>query len=152
MMAARLLALVRTGYYDGLTWHRVEHDFVIQGGSPGANEYVGLGQYLRDELGTVPHVRGTVGMSTRGHDTGDAQWFVNLKDNLRFTATRWSPRSSRESPLLMDSRRRRDREGHRGEVLRLTASCDVQTARWSGHVCPAADEGSPSTQRFRAPT
>ena len=83
MMAARILALARARYYDGLTWHRVEHDFVIQGGSPGANEYVGLAQYLRDELGTVPHVRGTVGMSTRGHDTGDAQWFVNLKDNLR---------------------------------------------------------------------
>lgn len=83
MMAARILALVRSGYYDGLSWHRVEHDFVIQGGSPGANEYVGLAQYLRDELGSVPHARGTVGMSTRGHDTGDAQWFVNLKDNLR---------------------------------------------------------------------
>jgi cyclophilin family peptidyl-prolyl cis-trans isomerase len=83
MMAARILALARAGYYDGLSWHRVEHDFVIQGGSPGANEYVGLAQYLRDELGTAPHLRGTVGMSTRGHDTGDAQWFVNLKDNLR---------------------------------------------------------------------
>ena len=83
MMAARILALARRGYYNGLTWHRVEHDFVIQGGSPGANEYVGLPQFLRDELGTVPHVRGTVGMSTRGHDTGDAQWFVNLRDNLR---------------------------------------------------------------------
>jgi cyclophilin family peptidyl-prolyl cis-trans isomerase len=83
MMAARILELARSGYYNGLTWHRVEHDFVIQGGSPGANEYVGLPQFLRDELGTVPHVRGTVGMSTRGHDTGDAQWFVNLRDNLR---------------------------------------------------------------------
>ena len=83
MMAARILALARRGYYDGLSWHRVEHDFVIQGGSPGANEYVGLAQYLRDELGTAPHLRGTVGMSTRGHDTGDAQWFINLKDNLR---------------------------------------------------------------------
>jgi cyclophilin family peptidyl-prolyl cis-trans isomerase len=83
MMASRILALARTGYYNGLTWHRVEHDFVIQGGSPGASEYVGYSQFLRDELGTVPHVRGTVGMSTRGHDTGDAQWFVNLRDNLR---------------------------------------------------------------------
>ena len=83
MMAARILALARRGYYNGLTWHRVEHDFVIQGGSPGANEYVGFEQFLRDELGTVPHLRGTVGMSTRGHDTGDAQWFVNLRDNLR---------------------------------------------------------------------
>lgn len=83
IMAARILALVRDGYYDGTTWHRVEHDFVIQGGSPGADEYVGHPRFLRDELGGVPHVRGTVGMSTRGHDTGDAQWFINLRDNLR---------------------------------------------------------------------
>ena len=83
MMAARVLALVQSHYYDGLSWHRVEPDFVIQGGSPGANEYVGYPRYFRDELGTVPHLRGTVGMSTRGHDSGDAQWFVNLRDNLR---------------------------------------------------------------------
>ena len=83
LMASRILALARARYYDGLTWHRVEHDFVIQGGSPGASEYVGLAEFMRDEVGTVPHLRGTVGMSTRGHDTGDAQWFVNLKDNLR---------------------------------------------------------------------
>jgi cyclophilin family peptidyl-prolyl cis-trans isomerase len=81
--AARILALARSRYYDGLTWQRVEPDFVIQGGSPGANEYIGNKRYIRDELGTVPHVRGTVGMSTRGHDTGDAQWFINLRDNLR---------------------------------------------------------------------
>ncbi|MEO8623781.1 MAG: peptidylprolyl isomerase, partial [bacterium] len=83
LMAARILALSRARYYDGLTWQRVEHDFVIQGGSPGANEYVGLPEFIRDELGTVPHTRGTIGMSTRGHDTGDAQWFINLRDNLR---------------------------------------------------------------------
>lgn len=83
IMAARILELARSHYYDGLTWQRVEPDFVIQGGSPSANEYVGNSRFVRDELGTVPHVRGTVGMSTRGHDTGDAQWFVNLRDNLR---------------------------------------------------------------------
>ncbi|HEX5634782.1 MAG TPA: peptidylprolyl isomerase, partial [Gemmatimonadales bacterium] len=83
IMASRILALARKRYYDGLTWHRVEHDFVIQGGSPGDNEYVGERHYLRDELGTIAHPRGTVGMSTRGHDTGDAQWFVNLRDNAR---------------------------------------------------------------------
>ncbi|MHB8837550.1 MAG: peptidylprolyl isomerase [Gemmatimonadaceae bacterium] len=83
IMAARILQLAQTGYYDGRAWHRVEPDFVIQGPSPGDNEYVGLPLFLRDELGTVPHGRGTVGMSTRGHDTGDAQWFVNLKDNLQ---------------------------------------------------------------------
>ena len=83
IMAARVLALARSGYYNGLTWHRVEPDFVIQGGGRGANEYVGFPRFMRDELGTVPHVRGTVGMSTRGHDTGDGQWFVNLRDNQR---------------------------------------------------------------------
>lgn len=83
VMAARVLALVRDGYYDGGSWHRVEPDFVVQGGGPGTNEYVGHARYLRDELGTVAHPRGTIGMSTRGHDTGDAQWFINLRDNPR---------------------------------------------------------------------
>jgi cyclophilin family peptidyl-prolyl cis-trans isomerase len=61
----------------------VEHDFVIQGAAHGDNEYVGHAQFLRDEVGTVPHLRGTIGMSTRGHDSGDAQWFINLRDNQR---------------------------------------------------------------------
>ena len=82
IMAARILELVGQGYYNGGTWHRVEHDFVIQGAGPGSNEYVGFASFLRDELGNLPHTRGTVGMSTRGHDTGDAQWFINLKYNL----------------------------------------------------------------------
>lgn len=86
IMAARILTLAKAGYYDRLTWHRVEPDFVIQGGSPGSNEYVGSSRFLRDELGTLPHPRGVLGMSTRGHDTGDAQWFVNLKDNARLGA------------------------------------------------------------------
>jgi cyclophilin family peptidyl-prolyl cis-trans isomerase len=83
IMAARILALASRGYYDGSSWHRAEYDFVLQGGSPGANEYVGESRALIDEVGTVPHLRGTVGMSTRGHDTGDAQWFINLRDNAR---------------------------------------------------------------------
>lgn len=85
IMGARVLALARAGWYNGRTWYRVEPDFVIQGGGPGSNEYVGHPRYLRDELSALPHVRGTVGMSTRGHDTGDAQWFINLRDNERLT-------------------------------------------------------------------
>lgn len=85
IMAARVLSLARSGWYNGRTWYRVEPDFVIQGGGPGSNEYVGHPRYLRDELSALPQLRGTVGMSTRGHDTGDAQWFVNLRDNQRLT-------------------------------------------------------------------
>ncbi|HSA56482.1 MAG TPA: peptidylprolyl isomerase, partial [Gemmatimonadaceae bacterium] len=80
---ARVVSLVRRGYYNGLTWHRVAPNFVIQGGSPAMNEYVGDGPFLRDELDGPTHARGTVGISTRGRDTGDAQWFVNLVDNVR---------------------------------------------------------------------
>jgi cyclophilin family peptidyl-prolyl cis-trans isomerase len=83
IMAARILQLADSGYYNGGTWHRVEHDFVIQGAAHGDNEYVGNPKFLRDEVGNLPHARGTIGMSTRGHDTGDAQWFINLRENLR---------------------------------------------------------------------
>ncbi len=80
---ARFVRLVRARWFDGRTFHRVEPGFVIQGGSPHANEYAGDGPYTRDELGLRSHVRGTVGISTRGRDTGDGQIFVNLVDNVR---------------------------------------------------------------------
>ncbi len=81
--AARFARLVGSGHFDGTTFHRVEPNFVLQGGSPGANEYSGDGPYTRDELGLMSHWRGTVGLSTRGRDTGDAQIFINLADNVR---------------------------------------------------------------------
>lgn len=79
----RFATLARRGYYDGLTFHRVVTNFVLQGGSPGANEYSGDGSFMRDELGLLSNRRGTIGTSTRGRDTGDAQIFVNLLDNPR---------------------------------------------------------------------
>jgi cyclophilin family peptidyl-prolyl cis-trans isomerase len=79
----RFARLAEAGYYNGLTFHRVVPNFVIQGGSPGANEYIGDASYMRDEVGLWPHVRGAVGISTRGRDTGDAQIFVDLVDNPR---------------------------------------------------------------------
>lgn len=81
--AARFARQVAAGGWDGLTFHRVEPGFVVQGGSPGANEYVGADLYTRDERGPLSHVRGTVGISTRGRDTGDGQIFINLVDNAR---------------------------------------------------------------------
>ncbi len=81
--ADRFARLAASGYFDGLTFHRVEPNFVIQGGSPNANEYSGDGPFTRDEISSQPHWRGTVGLSTRGRDTGDGQLFINLADNLR---------------------------------------------------------------------
>lgn len=87
LSVARVVSLAGRGYYDGLTFHRVVPNFVIQGGSPGANEYVGDGPFMRDEPGLRSHTRGTVGISTRGRDTGDAQLFVNLVDSPRLDHT-----------------------------------------------------------------
>ena len=81
LTASRIARRAGEGYYNGLTFHRIAPNFVIQGGSPGANEYMGEHFYMRDEVGL--HVRGTVGISTRGRDTGDAQIFVNLIDSPR---------------------------------------------------------------------
>jgi cyclophilin family peptidyl-prolyl cis-trans isomerase/HEAT repeat protein len=78
---SRFLAHARTHYYDGLTFHRVVANAFIQGGSPGANEYAGDRLYMRDEVGIEMHTRGSLGISTRGRDTGDAQIFINLVDN-----------------------------------------------------------------------
>jgi cyclophilin family peptidyl-prolyl cis-trans isomerase len=80
---ARFVALARSGYYNGLTFHRVVPAFIVQGGSPGANEYAGDGPFMRDEIGLEPHVRGAASVSTRGRDTGDAQIWFNLLDNPR---------------------------------------------------------------------
>ena len=106
---SRISQLVRDKYYDGLTFHRVVPNFVIQGGSPGANEYAGAARFMRDELSERPHARGTVGLSTRGHHTGDAQIFVNLADNrildLEYTVIG-------EVDARADAGRRRDPGGH----------------------------------------
>ena len=76
--------LAEAGGYDGLTFHRIVPNFVIQGGSPGADEFDGRSrEFLRDEVGLIRNARGTIGISTRGRDTGDAQIYFNLVDNFR---------------------------------------------------------------------
>ncbi len=76
--------LAESGQYDGLTFHRIVPNFVIQGGSPGADEYDGrTREFLRDEVGLARNARGTIGISTRGRDTGDGQIYFNLVDNYR---------------------------------------------------------------------
>jgi cyclophilin family peptidyl-prolyl cis-trans isomerase len=85
--AAAFVELASRKKYDGLTFHRMVPNFVIQGGSPGADEYDPLTDYfMRDEVG-ARNLRGTLGVSTRGHDTGDGQIYVNLIDNFRLDYT-----------------------------------------------------------------
>ncbi|WP_053334319.1 peptidylprolyl isomerase [Gemmatimonas phototrophica] len=75
--------LAERGAYAGKTWHRIVPNFVVQGGSPGANEYDPATTYfMRDEVG-ARNVRGSFGISTRGRDTGDGQLYINIVNNMR---------------------------------------------------------------------
>ena len=73
---ASFVKLVRDGFYDGLIWHRVVSNFVIQGGDPRGDGWGGAGYTLRDEINTERYVRGTVGMPKAGKDTGGGQIFI----------------------------------------------------------------------------
>jgi cyclophilin family peptidyl-prolyl cis-trans isomerase/HEAT repeat protein len=81
----RMVTLTRAGYFNGLTLHRWAPNWVIQGGSPEANELVGASPFMNDEVGQLPHRRGAMGISNRAHDTGDAQLFVDLNENDRLS-------------------------------------------------------------------
>ena len=83
MTVVTFARLAERGAYNGRTLHRVVPNFVVQGGSPGADEYdPATDFFMRDEVG-APNVRGSLGISTRGRDTGDGQFYFNLVDNVR---------------------------------------------------------------------
>jgi len=68
--------LARTGFLDGVTFHRVVPDFVIQAGDPRGDGEGGPGYTIRDEINQRPYLRGTVGMALDWEDTGGSQFFI----------------------------------------------------------------------------
>lgn len=73
--------LADEGYFDGLIWHRIEQNFVIQTGDPNGQNGTppdGAGYTINDELPDRPreYVYGTVAMANSGPDTGSSQWFI----------------------------------------------------------------------------
>ena len=73
---AAFLERVDAGFYDGLIWHRVVSNFVIQGGDPRGDGWGGDGENIRDEISTLRYGRGALGMPKAGKDTGGCQLFV----------------------------------------------------------------------------
>src|SRR5437016_769547 len=69
--------LVRQHFYDGLTFHRIVKDFVIQGGDPTGTGSGGPGYSFNDELGNgLTYQLGTLAMANSGPNTNGSQWFV----------------------------------------------------------------------------
>lgn len=74
--------LVKEGFYDGVIFHRVIPNFMIQGGDPTGTGRGGPGYVIQDEFVKGPsNVRGTIAMANSGPNSGGSQFFINLVDN-----------------------------------------------------------------------
>ncbi len=75
---ANFVKLAESGYYNGLNFHRVIPDFVIQGGCPNGTGSGGPGYKIKCETsgGNQYHDRGVLSMAHAGKDTGGSQFFV----------------------------------------------------------------------------
>ena len=74
------LKLSREGYYDGLIFHRVIPDFMIQGGCPEGTGRGGPGYQFEDEINQHKLGRGALAMANRGPDTNGSQFFILTRD------------------------------------------------------------------------
>lgn len=72
------LKLAKSGFYNGVTFHRVINDFVIQGGDPTGTGAGGPGYKIKCELDgeNQYHDRGVLSMAHAGRDTGGSQFFI----------------------------------------------------------------------------
>ena len=77
----RISSLVKEGFYDGLTFHRVIPGFMAQGGDPLGNGTGGSGKNIKAEFSSEKHVRGTVSMArAQDPDSADSQFFICFQD------------------------------------------------------------------------
>jgi cyclophilin family peptidyl-prolyl cis-trans isomerase len=75
----RIIELVNKGFYDGLSFHRVVSNFVIQAGDPTGTGSGGSGKKLKAEFNDLQHIKGTVAMArTQDPDSADSQFYIGL--------------------------------------------------------------------------
>jgi peptidyl-prolyl cis-trans isomerase B (cyclophilin B) len=77
------VSLARQGYYDGLTFHRVVPEFVIQGGCPEGSGRGGPGYKFPDEPVKADYTLGAVAMANSGKNTNGSQFFICIDDCQR---------------------------------------------------------------------
>ena len=80
--AGNFKKLVKDGFYDGVIFHRVIKNFMIQGGDPDGTGAGGPGYTIKDEfVEGSSNLRGTISMANSGPNSGGSQFFINLVDN-----------------------------------------------------------------------
>ncbi|MFA5946163.1 MAG: peptidylprolyl isomerase [Patescibacteria group bacterium] len=81
LAVSNFISLAKQGYYDGLIFHRVIKDFMIQGGDPTGTGSGGPGYQFADELKDArTYTRGTLAMANAGSNTNGSQFFIMHKD------------------------------------------------------------------------
>jgi len=71
-----IVHLARSGFYNGLTFHRIVPGFVIQGGCPRGDGWGDAGYFVRNEINLYHYGRGAFGIADSGRDTGGSQFFI----------------------------------------------------------------------------
>ncbi len=74
---ANFVKLINKGYYNGLKFHRVLPNFMVQGGCPVGNGTGGPGYTIKCEINPRKHLAGTLSMAHAGKDTGGSQFFID---------------------------------------------------------------------------
>jgi len=78
--AQNFISLAQKGFYNGVIFHRVIDDFMLQGGDPTGTGRGGPGYKIKDEFHpTLTHEKGVLSMANAGPNTGGSQFFITLK-------------------------------------------------------------------------
>jgi peptidyl-prolyl cis-trans isomerase B (cyclophilin B) len=77
---ANFTKLAKSGFYDGLNFHRVIPNFMVQGGCPNGSGTGGPGWKIKCEINKQKHTPGTLSMAHAGKDTGGSQFFITHTD------------------------------------------------------------------------
>jgi peptidylprolyl isomerase/peptidyl-prolyl cis-trans isomerase A (cyclophilin A) len=95
--SSNFLKLVNEKFYDGIIFHRVLQNFIIQGGDPTGTGSGGPGYSIQDEFHEdLSNIEKTISMANSGPNTGGSQFFFNMKDNT-FLDYNESPSTSKHA-------------------------------------------------------